>query len=248
MNKFKSKFLLVLFIGSSSAMLAQRETLAEIYSDTSFTYKVISKMLKNYDNVNGKLCYEMNMRQYDSSQQNLLDSSFSKVCYSGREVRMEQKYDIIITLDTAIFYLNHSQKIAFYRAKPKGGKDMEYSSNPMAFILKFYKERKLKMRKLTEDAHTYVYSVDFDFQKNMYLVTTDKKTDYIQKVVINYFVPDAANLVNTRILKVDYLNYKFDANKSGVNLSEFLEIDNNRKPQLTNKYNDYKLNIYENKN
>lgn len=224
---------------------SQRDSLT-LYSDTGYTFQVLNKILKVYDRVDGKLCYQMKMRQYDSSHTVLIDSSESKICYSGKEVTMEQKEDIIIVHDTIMFYLNHSRKMAFFKKKPKGKSELEYMNNPMAFLLKYYKDRKLKIRKLSENKDTYTYSVDFDFQKDMYVVTADKKTDYIQKVMINYFVPDEANLVSTRILKIDYTNYIFNKLKSENNLNEYIRLGIDKKYKLTEKYKDYKLHVYEN--
>jgi hypothetical protein len=238
-------FLTVLLL-QKSLLFANKDTMNAYYSDTSYTHKILTILSTKYNNIKGTLEYDMVMKQYDSSLTFLLDSSKSLVKYSGKEYSMKQNDDIMLIHDTIMLYLNKVKKEMYLQVRKKTNADNSFAMNPMGFLLKFYKERKFVIRKLSENELNYTYSVDFDEDKSMYIVTADKKTDYITKVDINYFVPDASNLVSSRRLIVNYSKYNFSKNYNDNELFKYvsMEMENNYKP--IGNFKDYKINIYGN--
>jgi hypothetical protein len=246
LNFIKFILTIVVFSLTNAIFACPKDSLSPFYSDTSYTFRVLEKMTKIYDRVDGSLTYQMTMKQYDSSRNFVLDSSTSMIKYSGIETTMIQKDDIILVHDSITMYVHHPDKSIYVTFRRKGKTDIEFSTNPMSFLLKYYKERKLKIRKLSETVKTYIYSVDFDLQQNMYLVTAQKGTDYILHVEINYLVPDPAQVASTRIMNIDYSNYKFTKTKNENDINLFILKDKEDNYITTDKYKDYKINVYGN--
>lgn len=187
------------------------------------------------------LSFNVTMIQKDSIGTNVISSTSGSVDITLGSYKMVFPEISLFVQDSMKVYLNEKSKSIMVQ-KLKMGDENNFNIFANFGFNDFLKERNIKLKLIKSNETSNTYSLLFNnTDENAYVFTRDKKTGFINYVLIKYYDKDKNSKIVLRTMEIIYSNYKRDKLNKFKPVNEVLKFeDNNIVP--TNKYQGYTIN------